>query len=111
MSENDASRILVDIVHQILSKADPYELRVWALEPKDQACLQAHFGLGTWIRHEWIYSNTPSVAQLRSVAPTTHDDDMSALILMALWDVLNGEPCPPVIFPTPFMPSMLCWDE
>lgn len=105
MSEDDASLILVNIVHQILSTADPYELRVWALQPQDQACLDAHWGLGTWIRNEWVY---PHVAQLRLGAPTTHDDDISTLILMALWDVLNGNPC---LFPTPVMPSTLCWDE
>ena len=79
------------------------DLAGWAAQPEDTAVLQAHFGLGLWVRNNWIYGggsplagNMTREAWKIGVVRATHPDDMSALVLRALWRVLNGEACPTI---------------
>lgn len=68
-------------------------LLAWAAKPKFDAVIEAHFGLGMWIRSEWIYGEGCSlVLKLREKAyPFYHEDEISSIILEGLWRFLNGE--------------------
>ena len=73
------------------------ELQDWATQPEDTACLQAHWGLGLWIRNHWIYDKgSPLASEIKKQSLFLHDDDISSIILKALWRVLNGDPCPTI---------------
>ena len=73
------------------------ELAAWANRPMDEAVLDAHFALGAWIRNEWIFDEESQlVKRIRESTAYIHDDDVSSLILEALWRVLNDEDCPSI---------------
>lgn len=52
-----------------------------------------HFGLGMWIRNEWLYPTQSKLSPLLQENGINHIDDASALILEGYRRYLNGEPC------------------
>lgn len=72
------------------------ELQEWAAQSEDAARNQAHFELGLWVRNEWVHGGSPLATEIKSVARFVHDDDISSIIIKALWRVLNGAPCPSI---------------
>ena len=49
-----------------------------------------HFGLGMWIRNNWIYPATDRIAKVFLDAGIDHPDDMSSIILEGYRSYLNG---------------------
>lgn len=70
----------------------------WAALSEDKACSQAHFsGVGVWIRNEWVYGGScPLVYKIREHDQFIHNDNISDIIVKALWQVLNGYSCPSI---------------
>lgn len=77
------------------------ELRAWAAQPEHIASFQAHFELGLWIRNQWVYGGSPMYTEIERATLIIHTDDISDIVIKALWDVLNGKPCPTIseLFP------------
>jgi len=49
-----------------------------------------HFGYGTWIRNKWLWGDRdPALAQFFFAHGIQHPDDMSAVLIRALWIDLN----------------------
>lgn len=82
----------------IRSEFEENDLREWAKAPEAEACFEAHFGLGIWIRNIWIYGGGSAlVNEIRDASSSMiQDDDVSELIVRALWRVLNGGPTPSI---------------
>ena len=49
-----------------------------------------HFGLGMWIRNNWIYPAADKIAKVFLDAGIDHPDDMSSIILEGYRSYLNG---------------------
>jgi len=78
------------------------ELSAWAALPENIASFQAHFELGLWIRNQWFYGDgSPLTTELKKANFFLDADDISDIVVKALWGVLNGKPCPTVseLFP------------
>lgn len=62
-------------------------------KPEKRAVLDAHFGVGMWIRNEWIRGNrdTLLINHFNSLG-IYHPDDMSSIILTSLHRKLNNKP-------------------
>ena len=83
-----------DAVSAIRAAFPETELQSWARQTEAEACAQAHFGLGAWIRNNWVYgSGSPLVTKIREAAVLIHDDDISWVIVRGVWRLLNGVPC------------------
>lgn len=72
------------------------ELQEWAAQPEDAARSQAHWALGMWVRNQWVHGGSPLATEIKSVAWFVHDDDISSIVIKALWHVLNGALCPSI---------------
>lgn len=98
----------------ILASFPENELRAWAAQPEDIAKGEAHFGLGMWIRNNWVHgSGSPLSARIRDAAGFIHDDGVSSVIVAAVWHVLNGQPCPAIeelVKPSAGMTPCLDWN-
>lgn len=71
-------------------------MQAWGMQPKNQALRGQHFGLGLWIRNQWVYPPAPWMAEL---CPEGADPDgVSSWILEALWCHCAGEPLPEQAF-------------
>ncbi len=88
---------LEDAVTLIRAKFPESELQAWAAQSEDAARFKAHFELGLWVRNNWVYGNgSPLATRIKEAAWFVHDDDISRMIVRALWRVLNGLPCPTI---------------
>jgi hypothetical protein len=89
---------LGEAVEAIRAEFPEAELRAWASQTEGSAEVQAHFGLGLWIRNQWFHgAGSPLAAQIQRAAHCEmHPDDVSSIIVRALWRVLNGQPCPTI---------------
>jgi hypothetical protein len=68
------------------------ELDAFKNKSEDNAVTDAHFGLGMWIRNNWIHpAFSPLGNYLRDMG-LHHPDDMSSVILGTFWCHLNGKP-------------------
>jgi sulfur relay (sulfurtransferase) DsrC/TusE family protein len=87
------------------------ELQEWSAQSESSAISQAHWTLGMWVRNQWVYGGSPLVAEIKSAAGFIHDDDVSSIIIKALWHVLNGAPCPTIEELIPLRTTQhLTWD-
>lgn len=59
----------------------------------DEEMLSMHFGLGLWIRNNWIYPSTEAIAKVFLDKSINMPDTMSGYILDGYKMYLNGEPC------------------
>ncbi len=49
-----------------------------------------HFGYGTWIRNKWLWGNrNPKLVQFFLDHGVNHPDEMSSVLIHALWEDLN----------------------
>ena len=65
------------------------QLLEWAKIPKHQAMSLAHFSLGMWIRNHLVHGyGSPFSKELEKGG--LQPDDISLIVLDALWDSLNG---------------------
>ena len=89
---------LDEAIALIISEFEENDLREWAKAPEAEACFEAHFGLGMWIRNNWVYGEgTVLFDGIRNASSSfIHDDDVSEVIVRALWRVLNGRPMPSI---------------
>jgi len=55
--------------------------------------IDMHFGLGMWIRNEWLYPTQSKLTSLLYESGVMHTDDMSAIIIEGYYRYLNGEQC------------------
>jgi hypothetical protein len=86
-----------EAVAMILVTFGAPELSEWAAKPMEQAVTDAQFALGGWIRDHWVYGDPcPLGKRIRELVCSIHEDEISALVLEALWWVLNDEDCPTV---------------
>ena len=58
---------------------------------KEDEVVLLHFGLGLWIRNNWLYPTNSRLADLLFKAGIEHPDDMSTFILLGYHHYLNGE--------------------
>ena len=88
------------------------KLLEWAYFPKQQAISLAHFSLGMWIRNQLVYGyGSPYTKELEK--SRLQPDDISSIILDALWNNLNGIQHSPEYYiknKTTFEPPELIWD-
>lgn len=88
---------LQDAVDIIRATFPEEELQAWSDQPEGSAGAQAHFELGVWIRNNWVYrAGSPLAVHIKEVAWFIHDDDISSVVIKALWRVLNGSVCPSI---------------
>ena len=89
----DKPSSLADAIALILDEFPETDLREWASRPKLGAVSDAHFGLGAWIRNQWVYGEgCPLVFKLhQNSLACYHEDEISSVILEGLWRFLNGE--------------------
>jgi hypothetical protein len=61
-------------------------------ELEESELSREHFGLGGFVRNEWLYApSSPLRAHFRQ-AGVLHDDHMSSIVLKAYWLHLRGQP-------------------
>lgn len=86
------------------------ELKSWLAMPEDRAIGAAHWGLGMWIRNEWIHPGPCELAQeLQGKLVFDCPDTVSSMILRGVWRSLNDLPLP--AFPkTKLSTQALVWD-
>ena len=52
--------------------------------------ISLHFGLGLWIRNNWLYPANSKLADLLYEAGLHHPDDMSGFLILGYYHYLNG---------------------
>jgi hypothetical protein len=88
---------LEDAVTLIRANFPESELQAWAAQSEDVARVQAHFALGLWVRNTWVYGDgSPLATKIMEADWSIQADDVSSIIISALWRVLNGFPCPSI---------------
>jgi len=81
----------VAALHAMIPQAQQDEFASW---DRDDAGAKAHHAVGRWIRNEWKLweEGSPLREWFEKELHAQHPDDMSSLIIDALWSDLNGEP-------------------
>jgi len=88
---------LQDAVDIIRATFPEEELQAWADQPENAAADQAHFALGAWIRNNWVHgAGSPLAIHIKEITRYVHSDDISDVVIKALWRVLNGSVCPSI---------------
>jgi hypothetical protein len=88
---------LQDAVDIIRVSFPEEELQVWATESESSANALAHFVLGTWIRNNWVHgAGSPLAVRIKEAYWFIQADEVSSMVIRALWRVLNGLPCPSI---------------
>lgn len=88
---------LQEAVEIIMATFPAADLQTWASRPEISACIEAHFGLGMWIRNNWVYGDgSPLASKIMETYWWGDADKISEAIIKALWKVLNGSPCPTI---------------
>lgn len=59
----------------------------------DDDLAELHFGLGLWIRNNWIYPSYDKIAKNFTDRGIDSPDNMSGLIIYGYKQYLNGQPC------------------
>jgi len=59
--------------------------------PED-ALYRLHFGLGRWIRNNWIYQGDKELLAFFKTQRLRHPDDMSTIIIQSFWRTLHKKP-------------------
>lgn len=77
------------MLDEVLSDEDIEYLK--NMQQRDLVVL--HFGLGMWIRNEWLYPNQSKLSELLYEKGIYHVDNMSVLIIEGYVRYLNNEPC------------------
>ena len=76
----------------IRAEVPEFDLKAWANGEMFEAVMDEHFGLGVWIRHQWVYGSPAILVQrIREGLIYCPDDDLSSIILEGIWRILNGE--------------------
>jgi uncharacterized protein DUF6794 len=70
----------------------PIEKSTFKRTPEKQAAIKAHFGLGLWIRNEWLYRERSGLRDYLASLGARHIDDMSGMVLVSYWRHLNDKP-------------------
>jgi len=69
------------------------ELVAESIDPVDLDLSATHFGLGLWIRNNWIYPSPYSnIAHKLFIVGVRHPDDMSSIIINGYHRYLNDIP-------------------
>ena len=85
-------KTLAEAVERLDRILDPNDKRSLAKTPKDDLEVIYHFGLGTAIRNAFeLHTGNPA---LLASCGASHPDDASTVIIEALWDRLQKDPCP-----------------
>jgi hypothetical protein len=68
------------------------ELRKFAVLSEFEALAGAHFGIGLFVRNQWLYPpGSPLAAQLRAELDLAYNEDSASdLVLRALWRTLRA---------------------
>ena len=84
---------LAEAIAMIREEFPEADLLTWAAKPELGAVIEAHFGIGMWIRNQWAYGEgCPLVFKLREHSYIFRlEDEVSSIILEGLWRFLNGE--------------------
>ena len=77
------------MLDEILDPEDIQYLR----NATDEDLAMQHFGLGLWIRNNWLYPTQSKLAELLFENGVSDIDSMSSLILRGYVAYLNGQPC------------------
>lgn len=85
---------LEDAVNGLRATFPEADLRTWAAQSESTACSRAHWELGLWIRNQWLHRGSPLATQIESSYGRIDADEISSIVVQALWRVLNGHPCP-----------------
>ena len=95
MSEPEAARkpsTLREAAQIVRETFPPEKLERWSKLPLDDACMQAHFGLGMWIRNNWVHQDpAPLAVRIREGIAFGNADTVSGLIVEGIWRIMNGE--------------------
>lgn len=84
---------LEEAVLQLMEMVQVEELRWFAAIPFESASARVHSTWGRTLRNQWgLWRNSPLAQWFQKELKLDHADDMSAVILAALWTDLNG--CP-----------------
>lgn len=59
----------------------------------DEDLVMMHFGLGLWIRNNWVYPSSNKIAQEFITRGINHPDEISGLIIKGYRLYLNELPC------------------
>ena len=85
---------LAEAVEILRAMHSEEEFAGWAAVPLSDALCTTYFQAGLWIRNKWVHGDcAPLVQRIRELTYFGHDDDVSQLILEALWRVVNSEEC------------------
>ena len=85
-------RTLREAAEIVRATFPPEKLEGWSQLPLDDACMQAHFNLGMWIRNEWIHQDpAPLAVRIQETIVLGNADTISGLIVEGIWRILNGE--------------------
>jgi len=83
---------LSEAVERLNRILDPNDKRTLMETPKDDLEVTYQFGLGTAIRNAFeLHSGNPA---LLASCGASHPNNASTVIIEALWDRLQKEPCP-----------------
>lgn len=75
----------MNLLDQVVSEKDKNEI---IKSSEDEFTMHAHFGMGLWIRNNWIYNDK---CRINEIFPWhVQDDDKSTIILKAYWRHLRG---------------------
>lgn len=95
MSELEAVRkpsTLREAAEIVRETFPPEKLERWRKLSLLDARMQAHFGMGMWIRNEWIHQDpAPLAVRIREAIVFGDADTISGLIVEGIWRILNGE--------------------
>lgn len=72
-----------------LKQADRLE---FMQRPEREAVLEAHFGVGLYIRNQWLRSGKSALVKVLHEKGAQSFDDMSSMILHSYWRHSNGKP-------------------
>ena len=95
MTTDDGSlpETLEEAVAYLIAKLNDDDLRSIAAMEQDEFLMVAHFGLGLWIRNNLgLWSDGPLAKSLAGNDYSLQADDMSGIILTALWERLQETP-------------------
>jgi hypothetical protein len=70
---------------------EPEEKLAFMQKPEREAVVEAHFGVGLYIRNQWLRSGKSALAALLADKGAQSFDDMSSMILTSYWRHLHGQ--------------------
>lgn len=90
-NSNGLPTSIAEAVQMIRGAFPASELQSWLEEPESGAMISAHFGLGMWLRNQWIHvKGCPLADEYRAYTSFADGDEVSSMMVEDIWRHMKG---------------------